>query len=97
VRLRLRRHPLVCRQAVEMVTDYLDGALSARDRARLEAHLADCPNCSEYLAQIRATIAICGQVEPDDLPPGAIDGLVAVYRQWRDSGAGADGAPPAHS
>jgi anti-sigma factor RsiW len=78
-----RRRALVCREAVELVTDYLEGALSPRDRARLETHLAGCANCSEYLAQIRATIAATGHIEPDDLAPEALDELVSLYRQWR--------------
>jgi anti-sigma factor RsiW len=78
-----RRRALVCRQAVSLMTDYLDGALDQRERARLEAHLADCPHCREYLAQIRATIAAAGHVEPDDLSPEALDDLVALYRSWR--------------
>lgn len=78
-----RRKALVCRQAVALMTDYLDGALSARDQARLEEHLAACPHCSEYLAQIRATVSAAGHVEPDDLAPEALDDLVSLYRQWR--------------
>ena len=31
---------LTCQQLVELVTDYLEGALSAPERARFEAHLA---------------------------------------------------------
>lgn len=80
-----RRNAVVCRKAVELMTDYLDGALSPRDRARLEAHLAACPHCSEYLAQIEMTIAAAGQVQPDDLPAEALDELVSLYRQWRAS------------
>ena len=78
-----RRRTLVCRQAVSLMTDYLDGALGQRDRDRLEAHLAGCPHCSEYLAQIRATVAAAGHVEPDDLSPEALDDLVALDRNWR--------------
>ena len=78
-----RRRELVCRQAVALMTDYLDGALSAHDRVRLEEHLAECPHCSEYLAQIQATVAAAGHVEPDDLPPEALDELVSLYRGWR--------------
>ena len=79
----LHRRDLVCRQAVELMTDYLDGALSRRDRARLEEHLGACPHCSEYLAQIRATIAAVGRVEPESLPSEARDDLVAIYREWK--------------
>jgi anti-sigma factor RsiW len=82
-RLRHRRRDLVCRDAVSLMAAYLDGALEPRDRARLEAHLADCPHCSEYLAQIRATIDALGRVEPEDLPDEAVDDLVALYRRWR--------------
>jgi anti-sigma factor RsiW len=79
-----RRRALVCRQAVELMTDYLEGALSPRDRTRFETHLAGCPHCSEYLAQIRATIAAAGQVEADDLSPEAVDDLVALFRRWKE-------------
>ncbi len=79
---RRRRQP-VCRQAVELMSDYLEGALSEQDRARLEGHLAGCPHCSEYLAQLRVTIETLGRATPDDLPEEAVDELVALYRQWR--------------
>ena len=48
--LSLRRRDIVCLQAVEMVTDYLEGSLSRRSRRRFEAHLRACPNCAAYLA-----------------------------------------------
>lgn len=80
--LRLRR-AIVCRQAVELVTDYLEGALPDRARARFEAHLARCPHCTTYLEQMRATIAAVGRIEPEDLAPEARDELVSLYRRWR--------------
>ena len=79
----LLRKAVVCREAVQLVTDYLEGALSRRDRLRLETHLRACPHCSEYLAQIRATIATVGRVEPESLDPQARDDLMELYRQWR--------------
>jgi len=79
----LRRKDLVCREAVELVTEYLDGALSRRDRRRLEAHLAACPNCGAYFEQIRATISLTGSIEPEDLSPEARDELTELYRRWR--------------
>ena len=77
-----RRRALVCREAVSLMVAYLDGALGPRDHARLELHLADCPHCSEYLAQIRATIDTLGRIEADHLPDDAVDELVALYRRW---------------
>jgi anti-sigma factor RsiW len=81
--LSLRRRDIVCRQAVELVTDYLEGALPRRDRRRFEAHLRACPNCTAYLEQIRITIALTGAVETDDLTSEAREDLSALYRRWR--------------
>ena len=78
-----RRRALVCRDAVALMTAYLDGALDDRDRTRLEAHLADCPHCSEYLAQLRVTVDALGRAQPDDLPEETVDELVELYRRWR--------------
>jgi anti-sigma factor RsiW len=78
-----RRRALVCRQAVALVTDYLDGALSPAARARFEAHIADCPHCRTYLEQIRTTIALTGWVEPEALDRQVQDELIGLYRSWR--------------
>jgi anti-sigma factor RsiW len=77
-----RRKKLVCRQAVTLMTDYLEGALTSRDRTRLEEHLAGCPHCTEFLAQLRVTIAVAGEITPDDLEPEVLDELVSLYRRW---------------
>jgi anti-sigma factor RsiW len=82
LRLRLRRD-LVCQQAVELVTDYLEGALSRGDRRRFEAHLAGCPHCTEYLAQMRATISLTGSVTPEDLTPRMRSEFIDLYRNFR--------------
>jgi anti-sigma factor RsiW len=80
---RRRRQNLVCREAVELITDYLEGALDAKDRARLEGHLADCPHCSEYLAQMRKTLDALGRIEAEALEPAVADELVSLYRRWQ--------------
>jgi len=85
MRFFLTRRGLVCRQAVELMSDYLDGALSERDRTRLEAHLIDCPHCSEYLAQMRVTIDALGRARPEDLSEEAVDEMVALYLRWRSN------------
>ena len=85
--MRLRLLPtgrdLVCREAVELVTDYLEGALPRSARRRFERHLAGCPHCTEYLAQIRATIKLTGRVTPGDLTPEMQDDFIDLYRRWR--------------
>jgi len=79
----LHRHDLVFRQAVEMVTDYLEGTLRARARRRFDDHLASCPHCTEYLAQMRETISLAGRLEPEDLTPQAREEFTDLYRRWR--------------
>jgi anti-sigma factor RsiW len=84
-RMRLLAHrQLVCQQAVELVTDYLEEALSRTDRRRFEKHLAGCPHCTEYLEQIRATIALTGRITEDDLSPQMRDDFSALYQRWQE-------------
>lgn len=86
MRLLPRKDPLVCQEVVELVTEYLEGALPRRERRRFEAHLADCPHCTEYLAQMRTTIRLTGRLGPDDLTPEMRDDLGELFRRWRDEG-----------
>jgi anti-sigma factor RsiW len=82
-RFRSRSRELVCQEVVELVTDYLEGALSPVDHRRFEAHLAGCPHCTEYLAQMRETIRLAGRIEPEDLTPAMRTDLTDLYRRWR--------------
>ena len=68
-----RRHevgdPLVCREFVELVTDYLDGALPEGERIRFEAHLAECDGCAGYLEDTRRLVGSLHEVsEPSGRP-----------------------------
>lgn len=86
-----RREDLICRQAVELVTEYLEDELSRSDRRRFERHLRACPNCTAYLEQIRLTITITGRLVPEDLTPEARKEFSDLYRAWRAEGpAGGD-------
>jgi anti-sigma factor RsiW len=72
---------LSCQQLVELVTDYFDGALPPDDRARFEAHVADCPGCDRHLAQMRTAIALTGAAAALDARP-ELSGLLAAFRDW---------------
>jgi anti-sigma factor RsiW len=82
----LRNRDMACQQAIELLTEYLEGTLSRRQRRRLEAHLKACPNCTAYLEQIRITIRLTGAVVEEDLSPRARDELTELYRRWRAEG-----------
>jgi anti-sigma factor RsiW len=79
-----RRNPLVCKEVVELVTDYLEGTMAPRERARFESHIADCPNCRRYLAQMRITLDVLGRIEAEAVAPEAMDELVELYRRWQE-------------
>jgi anti-sigma factor RsiW len=72
-----------CRDLVELVTDYLEGALPPGELARLEAHLAGCEGCTRYLAQLRIMIRLTGMLTEEDLPAEGRDELLAAFRAWR--------------
>jgi anti-sigma factor RsiW len=76
-------HDLTCREAVALVTAYLDGALGLREHDLLERHLDECPHCSEHLKQIEATILVTGELRVEHLDPLAREDLIDLYRRWR--------------
>jgi anti-sigma factor RsiW len=82
----LRTGDLVCREVVELVSDYLEGALDERDRVRFEAHLATCDGCSAYLDQMRRTIGLAGTLTPEALEPLYRARLLEAFRDWRRTG-----------
>lgn len=76
------RKPLVCQEMVELITDYLEGSLPRAQRTRFEAHLKACENCTEYLVQMRATIAATGRLREEDLTPEMREEFGAIFRHW---------------
>jgi anti-sigma factor RsiW len=74
---------MTCRELVEVVTDYLEGTLPAGDRERLEAHLAECPYCEEYIAQMRETVEALGGLPAEPLDPRREAELLEAFRGWR--------------
>jgi anti-sigma factor RsiW len=77
---------LTCRELVELVTAYLDGSLSRRDRARFDAHIDGCDHCTAYLAQFRETIRLTGTLRAEELDPVARDTLLEQFRDWKSAG-----------
>jgi anti-sigma factor RsiW len=76
---------LSCQELVELVTEYLEGALTETDRARFEAHLAGCRNCTNYVEQMRRSIQVVGRLSEESLSPPVRDELLAVFRKWKEN------------
>jgi len=77
---------LSCQELVELVTDYLEGALPADLHRRFDAHIAHCAGCQTYLAQMRTTIRATGQLSVESLSPEAEQALLHAFRGWRQGG-----------
>jgi predicted anti-sigma-YlaC factor YlaD len=77
-----RRRRFTCEEMVELVTDYLEGSLTRRDRRRFEAHLSGCDHCTEFLQQIRTTIVLTGSLADEDLSTIRQNELLILFRRW---------------
>jgi len=75
---------MACIQVVEVVTDYLEGALPAHEARRLERHLATCPGCTEYLEQLRTIAGSLRGLTEESFPAELRDDLLADFRSLRD-------------
>jgi anti-sigma factor RsiW len=74
---------LTCQELVELVTDYLEGALAPAERERFEAHLSDCEGCDRYVRQMGRTVATVGALREHDLDPVARDALLVAFRRFK--------------
>jgi anti-sigma factor RsiW len=81
--IRRRGGEVICQQWVEMVTDYLEGALPLELRQAADRHLAACPHCHEYLEQMRRTIEVSGGLREEDVPEDVVDALAHAFAEFR--------------
>lgn len=79
----MRRQDLSCQELVELVTEYLEGRLSRRDRRRFEKHLSACDGCSRYVEQMRLTIRALGKLDERHLTKKAEKELLDAFRNWK--------------
>jgi len=74
---------MTCKEVVEIVSDYLEGALSAQDRARFEAHLVGCAGCTAYVEQMREIIRLTGMLTEEQVPAEHREELRRAFREWK--------------
>ena len=74
---------LTCKEVVEIVSDYLEDALSSEDRARFDEHLAVCDGCTYYVEQMRETIRLSGMLTEDQVPVAQRERLRQAFRGWK--------------
>jgi len=78
---------LTCQELVELVTDYLEGALPPAVLVRFEAHLGDCDDCPMYIDQLRTTIRLVGRLSESDVTPESRSILLGHFQIWKQSRA----------
>jgi anti-sigma factor RsiW len=75
-------YQLSCQELVELVTDYLEGALPEDERRRFDEHIDGCEGCRRYVEQMRATLAAAGELSPESLDPETEQMLLTTFRGW---------------
>lgn len=61
-------HPDSCKEAIELLSDYVDLELPPAACGEVESHLAGCPECLEFVDSLRKVIALCHAYAPKTLP-----------------------------
>jgi anti-sigma factor RsiW len=74
---------MTCKELVELVTAYFDGALPEDEQTRFERHLGVCPGCETYVEQMRQTIALVGDLREEHVSPDAQQHLLQAFRDWK--------------
>jgi len=75
--------PYVCRDIVDLVTEYLDGGLSRNERLGFERHVAICPPCRAHLSQMRRVVRAAPALGGEELPSPLRDELLRAFADWR--------------
>ena len=73
---------LTCRELVELVTEYLEGALSPEYRVRFDEHIPGCVGCTAHLDQMQRTLGVLGRLTEGSVPAEARDALLTAFRHW---------------
>ncbi|WP_432479879.1 anti-sigma factor family protein [Nocardioides sp. GXQ0305] len=74
---------LTCQELVELVTDYLDGALDPDTARRFEEHVAECPGCQTYVEQLEETASRLGTIPAESLSEEMQAFLRSAFRDLR--------------
>jgi anti-sigma factor RsiW len=78
--------PTTCRDVVELLSDYLDGALPPGEAAHVRAHLDGCVGCGTALAQLRETVARTGTLTEDAIGAAQRELLLSAFRDRHAEG-----------
>lgn len=72
-----------CREVVELVSDYLEGALTPQQLTAVEVHLNLCDGCFTFLDQVRTTAATARLLREEQIPDEIKDKLLEAFNDWK--------------
>ena len=75
---------LTCRELTELITNYMEGRLSFRQRLRIQMHLGMCRHCRRYLRQMKSTVRLLGSLPDGALPPEMESELMRRFADWKE-------------
>jgi anti-sigma factor RsiW len=78
---------MTCREAIEVLADYIESTLTPAEREKLEAHLRECAPCRAYLATYTRAAELAAKVNRVEMPP-------EVRQRLRDFLSGPLGSTP---
>jgi anti-sigma factor (TIGR02949 family) len=65
-----------CKELFAALSQYLDRELPAEDCRAIQAHIAQCPPCVEFVNSLKKTVELCRQAgAPAEPPPPMPDEL----------------------
>ena len=75
---------MTCRDVIEFLSDYYEGALPESERALFDAHLAECPDCVAYLKAYEQTVRLekhaCDE-PPGEMPASLVQAIMAARKR----------------
>lgn len=71
-----------CQQFTEVVTDYLEGALTFREWIRFQMHLGLCVGCRRYLRQMKQTIHVLGKLPDEAISMEIHEKMLEKFKTW---------------
>ena len=72
---------LTCKDFLSELSDYLDESIDAELRAKLEEHIAECPNCWVVVDTCQKTLKVYKGMEPQEVPSPIKDRLMAAVQK----------------
>jgi anti-sigma factor (TIGR02949 family) len=77
---------LTCKEFLESLNDYLDELISPEERAKLEKHVNDCPNCWVVVDTTKRTLQIYKGQDPQPIPEEVKSRLMQALAKKLESG-----------